>query len=132
MDTTGKVILQPTYIEIRKPGEGYYAVKDTSDRFGFIDKRGKIQIPFEYVDVKTYKKGNCVVKLRDKQSWGLINKFNAKVVPCYFKTVNITEDKIEMFDDKQNKYVIDDKGDCLENCAKFEELRRKANQLNGK
>ena len=132
MDTTGRVILQPTYIEIRKPGEGYYAVKDTSDRFGFIDKRGKIQIPFEYVDVKTYKKGNCVVKLKDKQSWGLINKFNAKVVPCYFKTVNITEDKIEMFDDKQNKYVIDDKGDCLENCSKFEELRRKANQLNGK
>jgi WG containing repeat len=128
MDTTGKVILQPTYLEIRKPGEGYYAVKEAAEeKYGFIDKRGKIQIPFEYADVKTYKKGNCVVKLKDKQSWGMINKFNAKVVPCFFKTVNILEDKIEMFDDKQNKYVIDDKGDCLENCTKFEDIRRKAN-----
>ena len=127
MDSTGKVVLQPTYLEIRKPGEGYYAVKESNEKFGFIDKRGKIQIPFEYADVKTYKKGHCVVKLRDKQSWGLINKFNAKVVPCFFKTVNMNDDRIEMFDDKQNKYVIDEKGDCLENCQKFEELRRKAN-----
>ena len=128
MDTTGKLVLQPTYREIRKPGEGYYAAKEaTEDKYGFIDKRGKIQIPFEYADVKTYKKGNCVVKLKDKQSWGMINKFNAKVVPCFFKTVNILDEKIEMFDDKQNKYVIDDKGDCLENCQKFEEIRRKAN-----
>jgi hypothetical protein len=128
MDSTGKVVLQPTYLEIRKPSEGYYAVKETTEeKYGFIDKRGKIQIPFEYADVKTYKKGNCVVKLKDKQSWGMINKFNAKVVPCYFKTVNMNGDRIEMFDDKQNKYVIDEKGDCLENCQKFEELRRKAN-----
>jgi hypothetical protein len=132
MDSTGKVILQPTYLEIRKPGEGYYAVKEAGDeKFGFIDKRGKIQIPFEYADVKSYKKGHCVVKLKDKQSWGLINKFNAKVVPCFFKTVNMLDDRIEMFDDKQNKYVIDEKGDCLENCQKFEEIRRKANS-NGK
>jgi hypothetical protein len=126
LDTSGKVILQPTYAEIRRPGEGYYAVKNEEDQFGFIDKRGKIQIALEYADVKTYKKGHCVVT-KGKEKWGLINKFNAKVVPCYFKYVNLNEDKIEMKDDKGNKYIIDEKGDCLENCPKFEELRRKAN-----
>jgi WG containing repeat len=126
LDTSGRVALQPTYSEIRRPGEGYYAVKDEEDKYGFIDKRGKIQIALEFADVKTFKKGHCVVT-KGKEKWGLINKFNAKVVPCYFKYVNLSDDKIEMKDDKGNKYVIDEKGDCLENCPKFEEIRRKAN-----
>ena len=126
LDTSGKVILQPTYTEIRRPGEGYYAVKDDEDKYGFIDKRGKIQIALEFADVKTFKKGHCVVT-KGKEKWGLINKFNAKVVPCYFKYVTLNEDKIEMKDEKGTKYVIDEKGDCLENCPKFEEIRRKAN-----
>jgi hypothetical protein len=127
LDTTGKVILPPTYIEIRRPGEGYYAVKDEDDKFGFIDKRGKIQIALEFQDVKTFKKGHCVVT-KGKEKWGLINKFNAKVVPCYFKSVSFNDDHIEMTDDKGTKFVIDEKGDCLENCPKFEEIRRKANK----
>ena len=127
LDTTGKIVLPPTYAEIRRPGEGYYAVKDEDDKYGFIDKRGKIQIPLDYQDVKIYKKGHCVVT-KGKEKWGLINKFNAKVVPCYFKSVNFNDDRIEMLDEKGAKYVIDEKGDCLENCAKFEEIRRKANK----
>lgn len=127
LDTTGKVVLQPTYTEIRRPGEGYYAVKDDDDKYGFIDKKGKIQIPLEFQEVKMYKKGHCVVT-KGKEKWGLINKFNAKVVPCYFKTVNFNDDRIEMSDDKGTKYVIDEKGDCIENCTKFEEIRRKANK----
>ncbi len=127
MDTTGKVVLQPTYMEIKTPGEGYYAVLDSTEKYGFIDKRGKIQIPFEYNDVKSYKKGHCVVTTKGRQNWGLINKFNAKVVPCYFRTVNMLEDRIEMTDDKGNKFMIDEKGDCVDNCPKFEEIRRKAN-----
>lgn len=128
MDTTGKVILQPTYLEIRRPGEGYYAAMNDGGKYGFIDKKAKIQIPCEYPEAKIFKKGHCVVS-KGKEKWGLINKFNAKVVPCSFKMVNETEGRYEMIDEKNNKYMIDQKGDCMEsNCTKFEEIRRKANQ----
>lgn len=127
IDTTGKVILQPTYMEIRKQGEGFYAVKNENDKYGFIDRKAKIQIPFEYDDVKSFRNGHCIVT-KGKEKWGLINKFNAKIVPLYFKSVSVKDGQYEMTDDKGGVYMIDDKGDCLQNCQKFEELRRKANQ----
>ncbi len=127
IDTSGKIIVPPTYLEIRKQGEGFYPVKNDNDKFGFIDKKAKIQIPFEFDDVKTFRNGHCIVT-KGKEKWGLINKFNAKIVPLYFKGVFVKDGQYEMTDDKGGVYMIDDKGDCVQNCQKFEELRRKANQ----
>jgi hypothetical protein len=127
LDSTGKVVLSPLYKEIRKHADGFYACKNDSDKYGFIDKKGKITIPFEYEDVKYFRQGHCIVA-RGKEKWGLINKFNAKIVPLNFKTVTTKEGQYEMSDDKGHTYIIDDKGDCVQNCQKFEELRRKANQ----
>jgi hypothetical protein len=127
LDATGKIVLEPTYLEIRKQSEGYYPATDEKEKIGFIDKKGKILIPFEFDDVKTFKSGFCVVT-KGKERWGLINKFNAKVVPLYFKTVGYKEGRYEMSDDKGNTFSVDDKGDCMgSNCAKFEEIRKKAN-----
>ena len=127
MDTLGKIILPPTYQEIRKLNDGMYATKDDKDNFGFIDKKAKIQIPFEYDEVKFFKNGHCVVT-KGKEKWGLINKFNAKIVPLAFKTVAVRADQYEMTDDKGNIYIINEKGDCQQNCQKFEEFRKKANK----
>lgn len=127
IDTAGKIILPPTYLEIRKQGEGFYPVKNEKEKIGFIDKKAKIQIPFEYDDVKVFRNGHCIVT-KGKEKWGLINKFNAKIVPLYFKGVFVKDGQYEMTDDKGGVYMIDDKGDCVQNCQKFEELRRKANQ----
>jgi WG containing repeat len=127
IDTIGRIVLSPTYSEIRKQTEGFYPVKNENDKFGFIDKKAKIQIPFEYEDVKSFRKGHCIVA-RGKEKWGLINKFNAKIVPLNFKSVNTKDGQYEMMDNKDVIYVIDDKGDCLQNCQKFEQLRRKANE----
>ena len=127
IDTMGKIVLPPTYADMRRQSEGFYPVKNDNEKFGFIDKKAKIQIPFEYEDVKLFRKGYCIVA-RGKEKWGLINKFNAKVVPLNFKSVNTKEGQYEMMDSKDNVYVIDDKGDCLQNCPKFEVLRRKANE----
>jgi hypothetical protein len=127
IDTIGKIILVPTYAEMRKQNDGLYAVKNDKDKFGFVDKKAKVQIPFEYEDVKFFRKGHCIVA-RGAEKWGLINKFNAKIVPLNFKSVNVNEGNYEMIDKKDTAYEIDEKGDCVKNCAKFEELRRKANE----
>ncbi len=127
MDVDGVEVFEPVYTEIRRGNDGFYAVKNEKELFGFIDKKGKIMIPFEYDDVKIFKKGHCVVT-KGREKWGLINKFNAKIIPLYFKTVSIKETHYEMTDDKGNTYIVNENGDCQgSNCTKFEELRKKAN-----
>ena len=126
MDTTGKLITRCIYKEIRKVSEGYYAVRNQEDRYGFIDKKGKAQIPFEYDEVKFFRGGHAIVS-KGKEKWGLINRFNAKIIPCVFKSVSVSDSKYELFDET-NTYTVNDKGDCEQNCQKFEEIRKKANQ----
>jgi hypothetical protein len=127
IDLMGTILLEPTYAEIRKSTDGFYPAMNKDEKIGFIDKRGKLLIPFEYDDVKNFRNGHCVVT-KGKEKWGLINKYNAKVIPLYFKTVTFTEAHYEMVDDKGNTFTIDDKGDCMgANCAKFENIRKKAN-----
>ncbi|MEY4933769.1 MAG: hypothetical protein RIS64_128 [Bacteroidota bacterium] len=127
-DTSGKIIVKPTYVEIRKPSEGFYPVRSEDDKWGFIDKKGKIVIPYEYDDVKAFRNGHAVVSKGGKNNWGLINKFNAKIIPCFFKTVNVSDGRYEMIDPDGKAYMVNDKGDCEQNCQKFEEIRKKANK----
>jgi WG containing repeat len=127
IDTLGTVILVPTYKEIKKGSEGYYAVKNEDGKYGFIDKKSKFVIPFEYDEVKFFRKGYCIVS-KGKDKWGLINHFNAKTIPTFFKSVVVKESTYELMDDKGDVYIVDDKGECqIQNCAKFEEIRKKAN-----
>jgi len=126
MDTVGNVILPCIYKDIKKVSEGFYAAKNAGDRFGFIDKNGDIQIPFEYEDVKLFKGGLAIVS-KGKNKWGLINRFNAKIIPCEFKSINIVGGNYEFHDDS-NAYMVDANGECLKNCQKFEEIRKRANE----
>jgi WG containing repeat len=127
IDSVGKVVLKPTYADIKRTGDGFYPVKNESEMFGFIDKKGKLVIPFEYDDVKSFRKGTCIVS-KGKNKWGLINKFNAKIVPCYFQEVIVNDGTYDMIDKQKVTYTIDEKGDCVKNCSQFEAIRRKANQ----
>ena len=127
LDSTGRVVLKPTYLDMKKASEGFYPIKNDKELYGFMDKKGRVQIPFEYDDVRVFRKGHCIVS-KGKNKFGLINKFNAKIVPCFFQEVTINDSSYDMIDKSGVKYTIDDKGDCLQNCSKFEEIRRKANQ----
>jgi hypothetical protein len=127
LDSTGKVVVKATYLDLKKASEGLYPIKNDKELYGFMDKKGKVQIPFEYDDVKSFRKGHCIVT-KGKNKYGLINKFNAKIVPCFFQEVTVNESSYDMIDKQGMKYTIDEKGDCMQNCPKFEDIRRKANQ----
>ncbi len=130
MDTAGKMAIRCMYKEIRKPGDGYYGVKNAeNDKFGYISAKGKIQIPFEYDDVKSFR-GGYAAALKGK-GWGLINKFNAKVVPCAFKSINSQGEKYEIIGETDT-YIMNSKGDCEQNCEKFEIIRKRANTADPK
>ena len=129
VDTLGKLLTKPTYKEIRRVGEAYYAAQNAQGKWGFLNKKGKPQIPFEYEDVKQYYFGFAPVS-KGKGKWGIINKYNAKFVPCEFKSVSLNgaETKFEVTEEEGTVYVINDKGECETNCVKFEQIRAKANK----
>lgn len=87
---SGKVLLDTDYDRIHPHSESLFAVcKD--GRMGFMDFRGRLAIPMEYVDVEegTFKYANglaCVAKLDSEGHlrWGYINHNNEIVLPFIF------------------------------------------------
>jgi hypothetical protein len=129
IDSTGKVITKPTYQEIKRVNDAYYATQNDKDKWGFLNKKGKPQIPFEYDEVRSYRFGFAPVS-QGRGKWGLINRFNAKIVPCAFRSVmlNEAETKFQITDEDNVLYIISEKGECETNCPKFDKLRANANK----
>ena len=129
IDSAGALMSKCQYKEIRRVGEGYYAAQNEKGIWGFLSKKGKPQIEFEYEEVRQFRNGFAPVS-KGKNKWGIISKFNAKIVPCVFKSIvmNGAETKFEIMDQEGTVYIINEKGECESNCAKFEEIRNKANK----
>ena len=129
IDTTGKIIAKPTYKDIMVTTEGLYGVKYDNNKYGFIDKKGKVQVAFDYDEVRPFNNGLSIVS-RGQGKLGVINRFNAKIAPCFFSEVNIlpATKQFELLDSSGNKFVLNSNGDCVTNCTKFDEIRKMANQ----
>jgi hypothetical protein len=82
----------------------------------------------EYQSLEPFSNGLAVASKGVNQV-GLINKFNAKVAPCIFSTVSLDSGgNYDLTDSSQNKFKLNKQGDCLSNCAKFDEVRSKVNK----
>ena len=129
MDTTGKIVSKPTYKDIMVTTEGLYGVKYENNKYGFIDKKGKVQIAFDYDEVRPFNNGLSIVS-KGLGKLGIINRYNAKIAPCYFVEVNIlpATKQFELLDALGNKFLLKSNGDCITNCTKFDEIRKLANQ----
>ena len=57
-----------------------------ADKFGFIDKTGKLVIPAQFDDAEPFSKGLAVVKIKGK--YGFIDKAGKLVIPAKFDEVN--------------------------------------------
>jgi hypothetical protein len=57
----------------------------SSMKMGFMDKRGRIVIPVQYDEVKSFNEGLAAVKIGD--SWGFIDKSGNQVIYCIFDEV---------------------------------------------
>lgn len=66
--------------------EGLAAV-ELNDRWGFVDTKGKVIVPFQYDRADEFKDGLAPVELSES-GWGFINKEGRLVVPCQYETVH--------------------------------------------
>jgi len=128
IDTTGKIMAKPSYKDIMITTEGLYGVKYENNKYGFIDKKGKVQVAFDYDEVRPFNNGLSIVS-KGLGKLGVINRYNAKIAPCYFSEINIlpTTKQFELLDAFGNKFLLNSSGDCVTNCEKFDEIRKLAN-----
>lgn len=129
IDNFGNEVLAPTYMDLVHSSDGYLGVMFDNERYGYIDETGKVKITFEYTEINPFVNGLAIVA-KGKGKYGIINKFNAKIAPCQFKT--ITQDKASgnynlAFGNKN--YVLNTEGDCVsDNCKEFYDIVRSANK----
>lgn len=83
MSKQGKWLAKPEYDYILGEfHQGLTVVKNTNGKYGFMDKTGKIVIPFKYVDAWNFtdKMGLAQVKLTKDSKWGFINPNDDMVI----------------------------------------------------
>ncbi len=64
--------------------DGIYKVKK-HNKYGFINKKGKLITPLKYDDVKAFSEGMAAVSIYGK--WGFINNKGKEVIPMKYKYI---------------------------------------------
>ena len=130
LDTTGKYLTRCQFKAILPPSEDYYLVQHESGKYGYLDPRGKIQVTPDYETLEHFKNGLAVASKGENQV-GLINKFNAKILPFAFKEVKFSEVTKEYIatDNDNNRFTLNQQGECTQNCKDLEAIRVKANSV---
>ncbi len=132
LDTTGKYLAKCQFKSAPPmASEGYYLVQHDNGKYGYLDQRGKLQVSPDYVYLDSFKNGFAIASKGENQV-GLINKFNAKIVPFVFKDIKYKETtkEYEVLDKDNNRYVLNQQGECHINCRELEAIRLKANAVN--
>lgn len=84
---TGKVILSPRYDRIWKPKNGL-AVAKKADKYGFIDRNGKVVIPFKYEGVYDFNHKFPYTAAQKDKKFGFIDKRGWQVIPFEYDHVS--------------------------------------------
>jgi hypothetical protein len=130
LDTTGKYLSKCQFKTVLMASEDYYLVQHENGNYGYIDPRGKVQVSPDYESLGYFKNGFSIASKGENQV-GLINKFNAKIVPFVFKDVRYKDltKEYEVLDKDNNRFVLNQHGECTQNCKELENIRIKANAI---
>nr|MCU0471542.1 WG repeat-containing protein [Arcicella sp.] len=125
LDTTGKYLAKCQFKTILMASEDYYLVQHDNGKFGYLDPRGKLQVTPDYNTLEYFKNGFAIASKGENQM-GLINKFNAKIVPFVFKDIKYRDAtrEYEVLDKDNNRFVLNQQGECTQNCKELEAIRQ--------
>lgn len=86
------------YTDIGEYVEGYM-VAEKDEKYGYIDKDGKVKIPFKYSIAENFKESVGVVASSD--GYGAIDKSGKEIVPLIYDEVYVNEGYIYVVKDKK-------------------------------
>lgn len=131
LDTMGNYLTKCQFKTAPTASEGYYLVQHDNGKYGYLNHRGKLQVSPDYETLDSFNNGFAIASKGENQV-GLINKFNAKIIPFVFKDIRYEETtkEYEILDNDNNRYVLNQQGECHTNCRELEAIRLKANGVN--
>ncbi len=97
IDTTGKLITDLKYEQIRDFSEGLAAVKKPGEKWGFINYQDSLVIPAIYDRLNSFKNGLAWAEIADENKYGFINKKGEWVI--------LLDKPKQVFDMRLNKKV---------------------------
>jgi len=80
MDSTGSIIVKPSYDDAYPFSEGLASVT-SGGKWGYIDKSGNLVVPLQYRIAHMFIEGVASVLLSDSGKWGYIDKTGGFVLP---------------------------------------------------
>lgn len=95
----GKVVISKnfkTYPNFELKGEfknGFavvYAIVAKKEKYGKINTKGELVIPFEYDNLGI---GNKFIPFKKKDAWGLINATNKVTIPATYQSIDVIDDR---------------------------------------
>ncbi len=97
IDKTGRQISE-NYSMMRGFSEGFAAVSN-DNKWGYINKRGKLQIPLIYDGVDNFENGLAFVfnKYSEKKKWGMINIVNQVIIPLEYDEISNSQN-LDLFE----------------------------------
>lgn len=115
-----KIAIQAIYKYIHEFSEGLASVYKEWDKGGYINKDGKVVIPFVYQEVSPFHEGMAWVKQNDK--YGAIDKTGKMIVPCQFNAIHyfkggMADVNVGGATEHQKWGIIDKKGNMVIPCA---------------
>lgn len=97
--------------------EGLIAVRGKNNRWGYIDEKGKLQIPLRWIEARSFHEGRAAVKGLNGR-YGFVDYRGKIVCTCKWAEVNdFHEGLARVYDDYLEKYgYIDYEGELVISC----------------
>jgi hypothetical protein len=88
MDSLGREIIKPKYQFIDITTNEEIMGAELNDLWGYIDKKGEIVVPIEYEEVRHYKYGNGLYKVKKNGKYGFISRDLDVIIPCKYSELS--------------------------------------------
>lgn len=107
------IFAENMYVNIKKYSEGVIAVKSSNGKYGYVDKTGKVVIPFKYDDAEEFHNGTAVVYIKD--GYTLIDKSGKILLGKIYAGLMVSSSElIEIYDKETKKYgYINNRGEIV-------------------
>lgn len=91
------------------------AAVEINNKYGFVNRSGKLIIPVKYENATIFSEGLCGVKWNGK--WGFINQRGEVIIPNKYQTIRPFKDGLAAVYAKEESYEINKNGNKVEDEA---------------
>jgi hypothetical protein len=124
----GEEIIPLKHDTIESVKEGLICVySDSNSKYGYLDKKGNVKIPFQFDSAGDFINGFAKVKIEGK--WGYIDYNGEIIITCEFEQASDFSDGLALVKKDYDDYFINNKGENVISCDDYRHIHSFNNNL---